>query len=105
MAQRDPEIPALTLAGLLLHEFGFGIGDLVDERDVLTFLELEVLALAAHRHAVAVGARIVPEQVVDGVDPEVRLQRVRGLGPDDEVQPVDESGHRYSTPISRASPW
>ena len=49
----------------------------VDERDVFAFLE--VLTLAAHRHSVAVLARVVAQQVVDGADAEVLLERTRGL--------------------------
>ena len=47
---------------------------IVDEGDVLTLLEVEVLAFAAHRHALVVLARVVPKQVVDRADTEVLLE-------------------------------
>ena len=71
---------------------------------MLTLFELEVLAFTSHRHAVAVLARVVPQQVVDGADAEVLLERLRGLRADDAVEPVGERDHGYSTPINSASP-
>ena len=82
----------------LASAFGYD----VDERDVFAFLE--VLALAEHRHPVAVLARVVAQQVVDGADAEVLLQRPRRLLAEDVVEPVGQHGHGYSTPISNASP-
>ncbi len=65
---------------------------------------LEVLTLIEHGRAVAVLARVVPQQVVDGADAEVLLERPGGLLAEDVVQPVGQHGHGYSTPISNASP-
>jgi hypothetical protein len=68
------------------------------------FAFLEVLTLTEHRHSVAVLARVVPQQVVDGANAEVLLERTRGLLADDVVQSIGQRGHGYSTPISNASP-
>ena len=64
----------------------------------------ELLALADDRHAVAVLARVVPQQIVDGADAEVLFERVGGLLAEHVIQPIGQQGHGYSTPISRASP-
>ena len=53
-----------------------GLGDGVDEGDVLAFLR-RLVALAEHRRALAVLARVVPQQVVDGADAEHLVERVR----------------------------
>src|SRR5882757_3651185 len=61
MPEGDAQPLARTLAALWLHFADLGVGDFVDERDVLAFLEVELFALATHRHAVAVCTRVVPQ--------------------------------------------
>ncbi len=80
-----------------------GVGDLVDERDVLAFRRLFVVG-APDRGAFDVAAGVVPQQVVDRADTEHLIERAGGFGSDDVVQAVTERRHGYSTPISSASP-
>ena len=67
---------------------------------MLTFLEFHFVE---HGHSVAVLAWVVP-QVVDGADTEVLFERSGGFLAEDVIQPVGQYGHRYSTPMSKASP-
>ena len=101
--RRSPSVTTRysRFGGRFVH-LHFRFGDDVDEGDV--FALLEFLALAEHRHAVAVLARVVAQQVVDRADAEVLLERTRGLLAEDVVEPVGQRGHGYSTPISSASP-
>ena len=101
MAEGDHQ--ELTL-GLAVGPLRLGVGDFVDERDVLAFLEVEFLSLAAGGHGIAVFAREVAHQVVDRADPEVLLQLGSGLVAEEKGQPVVQRGHGHSTPISSESP-
>ena len=80
-----------------------GVGDLVDEGDVLAFRRLFVVG-APDGGAFDVAAGVVPEQVVDRADTEHLVERAGGFGADDVIQAVAERHHGYSTPISSASP-
>ena len=100
VAQGDDEVFA---AGLPIGPAQIGLLDLPDERDVLALLR-RIVVLAAHRHALAVFAGIVAQQVVDGADAEDVLERFRRLGAEHRLEAVGEDGHGYSTPISSGSP-
>ena len=108
--ERGGDLGALVLQGdhqvlarrVALGAFEFGPPDHPDQGDVLTGLGQVVLA--EHPAAVAVLARVVPQQVVDGADTQHLLQARGGLGADEAVEAIGQGGHRYSTPISRASP-
>ncbi len=100
IAEGDDEV--LALRRPVRSTSASGLRDDVDERDVFAFLEF--LALAEHRHPVAVLARVVAQQVVDGANAEVLLERTGGLLAEHVIEPVGQRGHRYSTPISNASP-
>ena len=80
-----------------------GVGDLVDEGDVLAFRRLFVVG-APDGGAFDVAAGVVPEQVVDRADTEHLVERAGGFGADDVIQAVAERHHGYSTPISSAPP-
>ena len=96
--------PLGLLVVLRLHVTDFGFGDRVNEGDVLTLFQIEVVAFAANGHALAVLAWVVPHEVVHGADVEVLLELLGIRAPDDEVEPISKRNHGYSTPINRASP-
>src|SRR5215203_5987441 len=99
ITERDNKVLALWRP---VRPFDFRLRDDVDEGYVLTFLEVH--SLVEHGHSVAVLAWVVPQQVVDGADTEVLLERSGGFLAEDVIQPVGQYGHRYSTPMSKASP-
>src|SRR5262245_18802616 len=99
IAKCDNEILAF---GRSVRPLRLGLGDDVDEGHMLTFLEL--LTLSEHRHPVDILTRVMTEQIVDRANPEMFLQRARGLFAEDVLEPVGQHGHGYSTPISNASP-
>ncbi len=80
-----------------------GLLDLSNEGDVLALLG-RIVILAAHRHTVAVLARVVAQQIVDGADAEDVIKCPGCLVAQDGVESIAQGHHGYSTPISRVSP-
>ena len=81
------------LVELRLHITGLGVGDDVDESDVLSLFEAQVLVLTTNGHPLAVLARVMPKEVVDGAYPEVLLELSRVRSAEDELEAIRQPDH------------
>ena len=97
--QGDDEVLAARAA---VAPADLGAADLPDQGDVLAGLG-RFGGLPEHPPAVAVLARVVAQQIVDGADAEHLVEQAGGaLAPTSGSRRSVSPGHRYSTPISRA---